>query len=329
MRNPRPTAVFAAAIATFLISGFAEPARGQTPPETKNQQPMTTPAPIYDESANANTDVVLAIVKARRENQRVLVVMGANWCHWCRLLHTLFDEHKAIKRKLLYEYQVVWVDIGRMDKHTKLPERWKVDLKESGVPFLVVLDGGGKVLTKQETSSLEDGPKHDPAKVLAFLEKWQVEQPIDARKAFAAALASAKRDDKRVFVHLGAPWCPWCHRLDDFLASEPVAKLIAKDFIDFKIDVDRMTHGKALAAELRGTEKGGIPWFVILDADGKPLANADGPEGNVGFPVADGELAHFEKVLRETARRMTAADVEQVVHLLRAAAPKRQSEGAR
>ena len=42
-----------------------------------------------------------------------------------------------------------------------------------GLPVLVVLDGDGKQLTTQETGALEDGKSaHDPAKVIAFLQKW-------------------------------------------------------------------------------------------------------------------------------------------------------------
>ena len=42
-----------------------------------------------------------------------------------------------------------------------------------GLPVLVVLDSDGKRLTIQETGQLEAGNHHDPAKVLAFLEKWK------------------------------------------------------------------------------------------------------------------------------------------------------------
>ena len=46
---------------------------------------------------------------------------------------------------------------------------YKVDPK-AGVPYLVVLDGDGKVLCNQETSSLEEGDHHDVKKVQAFLD---------------------------------------------------------------------------------------------------------------------------------------------------------------
>jgi len=41
-----------------------------------------------------------------------------------------------------------------------------------GLPALVVLDSGGKALVTQDTEQLEEGDRHSPAKVLAFLNTW-------------------------------------------------------------------------------------------------------------------------------------------------------------
>ena len=34
---------------------------------------------VYDEKADANKDLAVALAKARKDHQRVLVVFGANW----------------------------------------------------------------------------------------------------------------------------------------------------------------------------------------------------------------------------------------------------------
>ena len=84
---------------------------------------------------------------------------------------------------------------------------------------------------------------------------------------------------------------------------------MARDFIDVKVDIDRMTHGKEVAKRLRGTERGGIPWMVILDAKGKALINADGPEGNIGCPVQPQERAHFMKMVETTRKKLNDGDL--------------------
>jgi hypothetical protein len=79
-----------------------------------------------------------------------------------------------------------------------------------------------------------------------------------------------------------------------------VASTLKIDYIDLKIDTDRMTHGKEVAARIRGEQQGGIPWMVILDGKGKKLITGDGPEGNIGCPVSTGERAHFIEMLQKT-----------------------------
>lgn len=88
-----------------------------------------------------------------------------------------------------------------------------------------------------------------------------------------------------------------------------MARLLARDYIDLKIDTDRMTLGKEVAQRLRGTEKGGIPWMVILDGDGKALIDADGPEGNVGCPVSPAERKHFMKMISSTRSKLSTEEV--------------------
>ena len=59
-------------------------------------------------------------------------------------------------------------------RNAAVNEKYGNPLKE-GLPVLVVLDADGHRLVTQETGALEQGggvEAHDPAKVLAFLEKW-------------------------------------------------------------------------------------------------------------------------------------------------------------
>lgn len=173
--------------------------------QTQQVETEPEPEPVYDESANAEHDIQVALAVAAKENKRVLIQWGANWCGWCILLHGLFEEDRTIGRKLLYEYEVVYVDIGRWDKNLELAEQFGADFKSNGVPYLTVLDGQGNVVTHQETGSLEDGPKHDPEKVLNFLTEHQAEY-LEAEDLLKDALAEAGRTHKRVFLTFGAPW---------------------------------------------------------------------------------------------------------------------------
>ena len=67
-----------------------------------------------------------------------------------------------------------------------------------------------------------------------------------------------------------------------------------------KIDTSVMKDGSELLNEQR-EESGGIPWFAILDGDGKQLVNSTGPDGNCGCPVAPKEIDHFITMIKETS----------------------------
>ena len=49
-----------------------------------------------------------------------------------------------------------------------------------------------------------------------------------------------------------------------------------------------------------------LPFLVILDAGGRPLADSAAPEGNVGFPVEPNEVAHFMSVVRTHGKDLTS-----------------------
>ena len=296
----------------------------QTPAQDKPVE-KPKPASIYDESADAKKVIADAVAHAKKENRRVLVQWGANWCHWCVKLHGLYKSDKAIAKEMLYEYDLVLVDIGEKGKNEQnhaLAAQYGADLGQ-GVPYLTVLDGDGKVLANQETGALEDpakvdsGGAHDATKVLGFLTQYQA-KPWVAEEVRTAAFARAKAEHKLVFEHFGAPWCGWCHKLEDWMAQPAIASLLAKDFIDLKIDQDRMTGGadmlKAQRASVAAPEQG-IPWIAFCNADGKILAHSDAtnPKGelaNTGFPAEDFEIAHFVKMLESVRINLTPADIE-------------------
>ena len=304
--------------AAAWLGGFSVRAMGQEGAKTDGK-PSSKRQPIYDESADAKSQIAEALKRAGRENKRVLVMFGANWCGWCYKLHDVFKEDPAVGKTLQYEYERVMVDIGRRDKNLDIATGYGVALEKEGVPFLTVLDAGGKVLANQETGSLEAGERHDPEKVQAFLKRWAA-PPLDARRVADAALAQAKSQGKMVFVRLGAPWCGWCHKLDDFVARKDIAAILARDFLDTKLDLDRMQNAKEVAGRFRSNEDSGLPWFAFVDADGKVLASSEGPEGNVGFPAAPAEIAHFAGMLKKHARNITADQIAMVERLLQEAA---------
>jgi len=98
--------------------------------------------------------------------------------------------------------------------------------------------------------------------------------------------------------------------LEKFLQEQN--EILTLDFVAVKIDLSEMENGAEVAKRLRKSRTGGIPWMVILDADGKELVSSDGPQGNCGYPLQPHEVDHFLNMLRSTSSRI---DEKQLVEI--------------
>ncbi len=270
-----------------------------TSQEARSDAKKPTRPSIYDVKADARDQARTATALARRDGRRVLVMFGGDWCGWCHKLHALFASDPAIREILADEYVLVMVDTQAPHAGELLAE-CRGDLTGVGYPFLAVLDGEGKVVTRQKTDPLEEGDHHDPAKVKGFLEKWVAPRP-SAAKVFEDGLAKASGEDKLVFLHFGSPTCGWCHKLDAFLAREDMAAILGRDFVDVKLDLSRMTGADGVLKKYKAEKSGGIPWFAFLDAKGDAIVTSDGPRGNIGYPAAPEEIDHFIAMLKKVA----------------------------
>ncbi len=195
-----PTRLCAPRALVLLVVLFSASAAAWPDEAEKKSGKKTT----YDEKADAKKDIAKAIARAKKDNKRVLVMYGANWCGWCHKLHDLFEGDREIRRALSYNYELVLVDIGRFDKNLDIYNGYGADRK-AGIPFLTVLGSDGKPVVNQATGPLEVGPKHNPKKVHEFLKKW-APKPLDAERVLQEGLKRAEKDKKHVLVHLGAPW---------------------------------------------------------------------------------------------------------------------------
>ena len=127
-------------------------------------------AVIYDESADGSKQIAAALALAGKDGKRVLLQFGANWCPWCHKLHSLFETDKDIAAKLKSDYVVVLIDVNK--GHNSVVDAKYGHPTFHGLPVIVVLDAEGKQLTTKDSGELEEGDHHNPAKVLAFLQKW-------------------------------------------------------------------------------------------------------------------------------------------------------------
>jgi thioredoxin-like negative regulator of GroEL len=142
------------------------------------------------------------------------------------------------------------------------------------------------------------------------------------------ALGQARLEDKLVLVHVGAYWCPPCHRLEEEVFTLPhVGELLRQGWICVHIDaekgegpeiVDRyqvQAYPTLLVLEPSGIEKGRIVDFV----DATKLEHALGR-------IAKGENVLFEL---EAGVQAVPDDLEARYHLAHALALAARAEEAR
>lgn len=98
------------------------------------------------------------------------------------------------------------------------------------------------------------------------------DEKADGETQIAEALRLAQNQNKNVLLQFGAWWCPPCHVLHDLLKNDAtLAPLVRDNFIAVSIDVNE-GHNEAVVKRLSAGGQGGIPFMVILAADGRRLA---------------------------------------------------------
>lgn len=135
--------------------------------------------------------------------------------------------------------------------------------------------------------------------------------PTAGADALKEALATAAKEEKKVFVHFSADWCGWCKKLEAFAARPEIAPIFAQDFVTLKITTDHMQDGSAMLKEYAQGKSTGIPFLVFLAANGDVLDRSFGADGkNTGYPSAAHEIDSFMKQFTTHAKRATPEQIE-------------------
>ena len=135
--------------------------------------PALHPNPnLYDANADAKAEIREAESRAKKNNQHIVLVFGANWCYDCHVLDQAF--HQADVAPLLEKsFQVVHVDIGDDGKkNNDVAEEYGVPLAK-GIPALAVLNANGKLLYSQKSGEWESARSLDPDEIVKFLHQWK------------------------------------------------------------------------------------------------------------------------------------------------------------
>jgi thiol:disulfide interchange protein len=159
------------AVATLLAACGVAAARAPTLPIAsfdQLQQPLPYP---YDEKADANRAFAAARARAKARGVPLLIDLGGNWCLDCRILAGVMHQ-PAMTRFLDAHYEMVAIDIGRMDRNQQIPKRYGIARLE-GVPAVLIVDPvRDRLLNRGRIFALADARSMTPQALADWLASW-------------------------------------------------------------------------------------------------------------------------------------------------------------
>jgi uncharacterized protein YyaL (SSP411 family) len=113
--------------------------------------------------------------------------------------------------------------------------------------------------------------------LLAQTEPITIYNPnANAREDIASAVKQAKAENKQVLLQIGGNWCPWCIKLDGFMAQDPqIDSLLKADYIRVMVNYSKENKNEEIMKMLGNPQRFGFPVLVILDQDGIRLHTQD------------------------------------------------------
>lgn len=139
----------------FVLASLALSACASAPEPAIGLKPE---ARSFHASSSGSADVDAALARATQSGKRVLLIMGANWCHDSRILAGWLatDRFAALVER---EYELVFVDIGmpRGGDRPNLEIARRFGVSElPGSPNVLVLTPGGVLVNPTTATTWRD-----------------------------------------------------------------------------------------------------------------------------------------------------------------------------
>lgn len=123
----------------------------------------------FDATRNPAADLQTAITKAKKQNKRIILDVGGEWCSWCIHMDKFFAMHKDLAK--LRDKNYVWLKVN-MSEENENKEFLANYPAAAGYPHLYVLEKDGTLVQSQNTSELEEGKTYNLKVFTDFLRKY-------------------------------------------------------------------------------------------------------------------------------------------------------------
>lgn len=220
------------------------------------------------------------------------------------------EANRAVRA--IYHYLPITVEPPQVESEAVVLNEHKWPRPKVGELVMVVVDGQQQTLSI-ETINLANLDLANQ-KAEEFLERYK-RVFEDGRVQLLNGRKQAELDGRKVWVIIGGPRCGPCFQMARWIDRQH--ELLEKDYVIVKLMAGIQPHVDEISNEIGGSEHG-IPWYVITEPGGNILTTSSGPLGNIGMPSVIEDFRHFRKMLEKTAKRLSAAEIDELIQSLSA-----------
>lgn len=123
----------------------------------------------YDPARDPETDFGAAQAAAKRKQQRVLVIVGGDWCVWCFLLDRHFAMDAEATQAFYGSFEVLRVYYNDDNKNQRFLARFP---EFNLFPHFFVVENDGRVVASVTADVFIGEAKYQTALIRRFAEEW-------------------------------------------------------------------------------------------------------------------------------------------------------------
>ncbi len=155
--------------ALFVFTGTSIFAQNSAAPKKTSQPAENFTREKFDPMKNPNDDLQAAMASAAKQNKRIVLDVGGEWCGWCIHMDKFLAANADLNK--LRDDNFVWVKVN-MSEENENKEFLAAYPEIKGYPHLFVLEKDGTLLKSKDTSELEDGKTYNLQKFTDFLKEY-------------------------------------------------------------------------------------------------------------------------------------------------------------
>ena len=170
--------LLASAMLSLVIAHIASAADARGSKGTAHSEPTYKEPRPFNKKAKAWDDVDAAFARARRNGKRVILAMGANWCHDSRSLGAKF-ETPAFQSLIADSYELVYVDVGHKSRNIDIAQAYGID-EIVGTPTVLILSSDGDLLNGSTAPTWRNAASRTVDDALVYFQAYAGGDVLDA-----------------------------------------------------------------------------------------------------------------------------------------------------